>query len=153
MSKIRVILGLAVVLALVSGCGTVEQILIASPEPIPVLPVHTGTEYVTELSKKDLPAGGIVLVSWNACNFGKKKSQEVIAKMAQILRVADIVALQEISTSEFGVQAVAKLCDELNRTGAKWDYVVSDATHESPYLHTWLHPRLQIAHRGLCSTA
>jgi hypothetical protein len=30
------------------------------------------------------------------------------------------------------VQAVARLSDELNRTGSKWDYIISDPT-SSPY--------------------
>jgi hypothetical protein len=31
------------------------------------------------------------------------------------------------------VQAVARLSDELNRTGSKWDYIISDPTSSSPY--------------------
>lgn len=73
-------------------------------------------------------ANGLSLVSWNACNFGRSKSAVTLASMARILRDADIVAIQEVSTGDAGAQAVAKLSDELNRTGAKWDYVVSDPT-------------------------
>jgi hypothetical protein len=29
------------------------------------------------------------------------------------------------------VQAVARLSDELNRTGSKWDYIISDPTSSS----------------------
>ena len=68
------------------------------------------------------------LVTWNLCNFGKSKSVEEIAYIANILKDADIVAIQEVSASNFGAQAVAKLADELNRKGAKWDYVLSDPT-------------------------
>lgn len=32
-----------------------------------------------------------------------------------------------------GVQAVARLADELNRKGAKWDYVISEPTSSSAY--------------------
>ncbi|NTW13784.1 MAG: endonuclease/exonuclease/phosphatase family protein [Candidatus Moranbacteria bacterium] len=73
-------------------------------------------------------ANGLSLVSWNACNFGKSKSAETLVSMARILRDDDIVALQEVSTGDAGAKAVAALSDELNRTGAKWDYIVSDPT-------------------------
>lgn len=69
------------------------------------------------------------LMTWNLCNFGKSKSVEEINYIANILKDADIVAVQEVSSSQFGGQAIAKLADELNRKGAKWDYVLSDPTH------------------------
>ena len=80
------------------------------------------------IKKSEEQKNNLLLVSWNACNFGRTKKPETIHFMAHILRDADIVALQEVSTSEFGAQAVAKLSDELNRTGSQWDYVISDAT-------------------------
>lgn len=86
------------------------------------------TLYVTNIEKRDCPHDSIVLVSWNVCNFGRSKSTETISFMAKLLKNADIVALQEVSTSDWGAQAVAKLADELNRTGFKWDYAVSDPT-------------------------
>lgn len=69
------------------------------------------------------------LMTWNLCNFGKSKSAEEITYIANILKDADIVAIQEVSASDFGSQAVAKLADELNRKGAKWDYTLSDPTN------------------------
>lgn len=89
------------------------------------------SQYVAEIPKEQSSKDSLVLVQWNAENFGGKKSSEAIATMAQILRNADIVALEEISTSNAGAQTVARLSDELNRTGSKWDYIVSDPTHES----------------------
>ncbi len=71
----------------------------------------------------------IKLVTWNLCNFGKSKSAEEILFIAKQLKDADVVAIQEVSASDFGSQAVAKLADELNRTGAKWDYLLSDPTN------------------------
>jgi hypothetical protein len=44
----------------------------------------------------------------------------------------DIIAVQEV-VAGYGVQAVARLSDELNRTGSKWDYIISDPTSSSPY--------------------
>lgn len=80
------------------------------------------------IKKSEEQKNSLLLVSWNACNFGRTKKPETIQFMARILRDVDIVVLQEVSTSEFGAQTVAHLADELNRAGSKWDYVISDAT-------------------------
>lgn len=90
------------------------------------------TAYVDKIDRSDAPAGSLVIASWNACKFGKSKTDDTMGFMADILAPADIVAIQEVSTSQFGAQAMAKLCDALNRRGAKWDYSVSDPTHQSP---------------------
>lgn len=73
------------------------------------------------------------LISWNIRDFGQSKSDAEIRQIAQILRDADLVALQEVVAGPGGAQAVARLADELNRTGAKWDYRVSDPTSSPPY--------------------
>jgi endonuclease/exonuclease/phosphatase family metal-dependent hydrolase len=73
------------------------------------------------------------LLSWNIENFGKSKSEETINYIANTLREYDIIAIQEIVAGYGGAQAVAKLADELNRKGAKWDYVISDPTSSSAY--------------------
>lgn len=74
------------------------------------------------------PKEHYVYVSWNLANFGRSKGSEELEIMGQILRDVDIVAGQEVSVSEAGAQAVAKLDDVLNRKGAKWDYIISDRT-------------------------
>jgi endonuclease/exonuclease/phosphatase family metal-dependent hydrolase len=73
------------------------------------------------------------LVSWNLENFGKSKSEESINYIANSLREYDIVAIQEVVAGYGGAQAVTRLADELNRKGAKWDYVISDPTSSSAY--------------------
>lgn len=75
----------------------------------------------------------VKIVSWNLQNFGKSKSTEEIQFVANTLRNFDVVALQEIVAGYGGAQAVAKLADELNRMGSKWDYIVSDPTVSTPY--------------------
>jgi endonuclease/exonuclease/phosphatase family metal-dependent hydrolase len=75
----------------------------------------------------------VKVVSWNVENLGKSKSEQTIAYIASILKAYDVVALQEVVAGHGGAQAVAKLADELNRTGAKWEYVVSDPTISSAY--------------------
>lgn len=73
------------------------------------------------------------LLSWNIANFGKSKSEKTILYIANTLKNYDIIALQEVVAGYGGAQAVAKLADELNRKGAKWDYVISDPTSSSAY--------------------
>jgi endonuclease/exonuclease/phosphatase family metal-dependent hydrolase len=75
----------------------------------------------------------VKLVSWNIQNFGKSKSQGEINFIANTLKSYDIIALQEVVAGYGGAQAVAKLADELNRKGSKWDYVISDPTSSSAY--------------------
>lgn len=68
------------------------------------------------------------VVFWNVRDFGKSKSAEEIAFIAERVRGADIVALQEVVAGFGGVQTVARLQDALNRTGAHWEMRVSEPT-------------------------
>lgn len=70
------------------------------------------------------------IISWNIQNFGKSKSasKDVMNYICSKIKIYDIVAIQEVSTSEFGSQAVAKLDDLLDRTGCSWDYIISNST-------------------------
>lgn len=70
----------------------------------------------------------VKLMTWNLFNFGKSKTDTEITFFAKEMKDFDIVAVQEISTGNYGAKAIAKLADELNRIGSKWDYVISDAT-------------------------
>lgn len=73
------------------------------------------------------------ILSWNLENFGKSKSDQEINFMANTLKDYDIVAIQEVVAGDGGAQTVARLADELNRKGAKWDYTISNPTSSSPY--------------------
>lgn len=94
------------------------------------------------------------LCSWNVQNLGKSKSETELAFMAKTLKNMDLVAIQEVVASPFGPQAVAKLADELNRTGAKWDYIISDPTsgsniYESErYAFLWKTARVKVAKKA-----
>lgn len=70
----------------------------------------------------------IKIVSWNVQNFGNSKSDSVVAYMASVVKSADIIALQEMISTHGGFQTVARFAKQLNRSGDKWDYVVSKAT-------------------------
>lgn len=72
-------------------------------------------------------------LSWNVENLGSSKTDSTIVFIANTIRDYDLVALQEVVAGDGGAQAVAKLADELNRKGSKWDYVVSDPTTGSSY--------------------
>jgi endonuclease/exonuclease/phosphatase family metal-dependent hydrolase len=73
------------------------------------------------------------LLSWNLQNFGKSKSKSEIAFIANTVKYFDIIAIQEVVAGYGGAQALAKLADELNRKGSKWDYVISDPTTNIAY--------------------
>ncbi len=84
----------------------------------------------------------IKTLSWNLENFGKSKTDETIAFIASTVKDYDIVALQEVVAGRGGAQAVARLADELNRKGTKWDYTISDPTSGSAnkrerYAYLW----------------
>lgn len=75
----------------------------------------------------------VKLLSWNIENIGKSKSDSTIIFIANTLKDYDVVAIQEVVAGYGGAQAIAKLADELNRKGAKWDYTISDPTTSSAY--------------------
>ncbi len=74
----------------------------------------------------------VKMISWNIENFGKSKSTEEIAYIATQLNKYDVVVLQEVVGGYGGAQAVARLADELNGKGSKWDYTISDPTTSTP---------------------
>lgn len=77
--------------------------------------------------------GQTTLLSWNLENFGKSKSDSEINFIANTLKSYDIIAIQEVVAGPGGAQTVARLADELNRKGSKWDYVISDPTSSSAH--------------------
>lgn len=97
--------------------------------------------------------GEVNLISWNIKDFGRTKNTEELNQIAEIVRHADILAIQEVVAGYGGAQAVAKLADILNRKGAKWDYVISDPTNSPKYIaeryaFIWKTHRIKIKNRG-----
>ena len=95
----------------------------------------------------------INLVSWNIRDFGKTKNSDELEKIAEIVRDADILAIQEVVAGYGGAQAVAKLSDILNRKGSKWDYVISNPTNSPKYAteryaFIWKTKNIKIKNRG-----
>lgn len=73
-------------------------------------------------------AATIKMVSWNIQNMGKSKDAAEIQCIAQTLKAYDLIGIVEVVAGEGGAPAVARLADQLNRTGAAWDYCISDPT-------------------------
>ena len=74
----------------------------------------------------------VSIVSWNIKDLGRTKDASEINQIAQLIRDFDIVAIQEVvAVDPAGAKAVARLADELNRMGERWDYRVSDPTNSS----------------------
>ncbi|EGV42476.1 endonuclease [Bizionia argentinensis JUB59] len=92
------------------------------------------TTYTEDTDQQD-QFGKIKLASWNIRHLGRTKTPEDIYEIANILRDFDVVAIQEVVAKDpAGAQAVAKIADELNRMGFKWDYQISDPT-KSPSVY------------------
>ena len=97
------------------------------------------------------------VISWNIQNFGRSKSESdsVMKYICSKVKSHDIVVIQEVSTSEFGAQAVAKLDGLLDRTGTSWDYVVSDPTTgpgSERYAYLYKKSKVKLKESGLEKT-
>lgn len=109
--------------------------------------VFFGTLFFLSLSAQD----SLRILTWNIQNFGKSKDADEIAFIARQVRHFDIVAVQEVSVGEAGAKAVAWLADELNRTGASWDYRISDpTTGEGSERYAWLWKKSKVRNLGRC---
>jgi endonuclease/exonuclease/phosphatase family metal-dependent hydrolase len=89
------------------------------------------------------------LLSWNIQNFGKSKSDQEIAFIANTVKDYDIIAIQEVVAGNGGAQAVARLAEELNLKGTKWDYRISDPTSSNTrgterYAFVWKTSKLKL---------
>lgn len=96
------------------------------------------------------------MITWNIQDLGRSKDDTEIQAMIQILREADLVLIQEVVGKDpAGAQKVAAIADGLNRTGARWDYRISDRTNSpSPYISEryailWKPSRLQLQGRAI----
>ena len=91
----------------------------------------------------------LTIVSWNIQYFGKTKNAKEIDKIAEIVKHADIIAIQEVVSSYGGRQAVARLTAALNAKGERWDYLLSDKTNSTKYMTEryaiiWKNKRIKI---------
>ncbi len=82
----------------------------------------------------------IKVISWNLQNLGNSKSDSIVEFMAKTVMDADIIALQEIIATPGGSKTLARLVAKLNRTGAKWEYRISNPTSgagSERYAYVW----------------
>lgn len=75
-----------------------------------------------------LKGTSLTFISWNIANFGASTTDSEMVVIANVIREADVVAIEEVSTGPAGAQAVARLDAELDRKGFQWDYTISAAT-------------------------
>lgn len=74
----------------------------------------------------------IKLLTWNIKDLGRTKEEHEILQIAKIIKNYDIIAIQEVVAKDpAGAKAVAKIVDNLNRMGNKWDYNTSNPTKSS----------------------
>ena len=132
-------------LVLIAAVVLALFIVFYSPSESPPAPSST-------VSSVDSSAGpGVRLITWNLYNFGRSKNDEEIAFVAEQLRGYDVVAIQEVSTTPPGPQAVARLDAELDRRGFQWDYRISDpTTGDGPerYAFLWKPSRVRLLGRA-----
>lgn len=108
-------------------------------------------------TKAQIDTNYLNIISWNIQNFGRSKSESdvVMRYISEKVKAYDIVVVQEVSTSEFGAAAVAKLDDLLDRTGSSWDYIVSDPTTgagSERYAYLYKKHRVKVKEFGLEAT-
>ena len=80
------------------------------------------------------------IATWNIANLGDSKDETEIKFIVNTIKNYDIIAIQEVSTSQAGARAVAQIAEALNRRGGKWDYRVSDPTSgegSERYAYVW----------------
>jgi len=109
----------------------------------------------SEDTLKSRKGENISVVSWNIQYLGRTKTPEDIFEISNTLRDFDLVAIQEVVAKDpAGAQAVARITDELNRMGSKWDYQISDPTNSPSvymserYAFLWKTSRISIVHRA-----
>ncbi|MBD0831305.1 endonuclease/exonuclease/phosphatase family protein [Aestuariibaculum sp. TT11] len=95
------------------------------------------------------------ITSWNIRDLGRSKNADELHQIAQTLRNSDLVAIQEVVAKDpAGAQAVAKIADELNRMGYKWDYRVSDPTNSPSayiserYAYLWKTSKVKLLNKA-----
>ncbi|NNF57220.1 MAG: endonuclease/exonuclease/phosphatase family protein [Rhodothermaceae bacterium] len=97
---------------------------------------------------------GLRFVQWNIANMGRSKDATEIGVMADVLApAADIVAIQEVSTSDAGSDAIVRLVAALEQRGGDWDWTVSNPTTgeggSERYAYVWRSDRVRT--EGVCT--
>lgn len=91
------------------------------------------------------------ILTWNIQDLGRSKDDDELLFISKILKDYDLVAIQEVVAKDpAGAKAVAKIADNLNRLGSKWNYSVSNPTRSSSsnikerYAYLWKTSKLKL---------
>lgn len=157
-SLLRGKLLVAVLVLVVLGWAAVEAHEAGWVDLGPLYALLTGEEPPPRPDDEPQVAGSFVdaplrLVSWNIANLGGSKSDAEIGVMADVLApAADLVAIQEVITSEAGQEAVRRLGEALQARGGTWAWTLSEPTSgrgTERYAFLWRTERVRLD--GLCS--
>jgi len=86
--------------------------------------------YCYQNEQPSIKNNSIKILSWNIQELGQSKNDDEIKYIARLINSYDIVGVQEVVARDpRGAQTVAKIVDELNRMGNKWDYAISNPTN------------------------
>lgn len=110
------------------------------------------------ISKKSYK-NSIKILTWNIQDLGQSKDDNEILTISKIIKPYDIIAVQEVVGKDpRGAQAVAKIADNLNRMGSKWDYSISHPT-KSPssnmserYAYFWKTSKVRLMNKPYLDT-
>ena len=81
-------------------------------------------KYNPVCSKSNQPY--FVLVSWNMGEYSTNKTRKALETMADILRDADIVVLQNIQSSQGTKMDIKKIAQMLDMKDKNWDFITSE---------------------------
>jgi endonuclease/exonuclease/phosphatase family metal-dependent hydrolase len=124
--KLKHLISLIIGLLFVTGQSQ-NRNAIAAKNPTKTDAAFTNSNFKSSNNNEKLK-----IATWNIRDLGRTKNSEEIFQIAGIIKDNDIVAIQEVVAKDpAGAQAVAKIADELNRMGNKWDYSISDPTKGS----------------------
>ncbi|OUR90925.1 endonuclease [Flavobacteriales bacterium 34_180_T64] len=135
--KLKFTLILIIIIVVLFSCESRNKSKVEKYSPKSEIIVENNKKINNERPQKrnNQNTKNLTITTWNIRDLGKSKDVEEILKIAKIIRNFDIVAIQEVVAKDpAGAQAVAKIVDELNRMGNKWDYRISDPT-KSPSVY------------------
>jgi deoxyribonuclease-1-like protein len=74
------------------------------------------------------PNDSLKIISWNVQDLGSSKNAAEIEIIANLIKDADLVSVQEVVAGSGGQSAVSRLLTELNNQGSNWMSKVSNKT-------------------------
>ena len=97
------------------------------------------------------------LLTWNLYNIGKSKDSSELAYIANIIKDYDVIAIQEVSSSSYGPNAMQRLDQALEKIEKGWSFIVSEPTtyketrSDERYAFFWKEEKLELDTAWLAS--